>query len=59
MRELLPLLHDVHALRVDQPVAVDAPQADVRARLHVGGLFQVGARLCLKSSSLNQSSSIS
>ena len=36
--QLLPLVHDVHALGVDEPVAVDSAEADVRAGLHVGGL---------------------
>ena len=36
--QLLPLVHDVHTLGVDEPVAVDSAEADVRAGLHVGGL---------------------
>ncbi len=36
--ELAPLVHQHHALGVDQAVVVDAPEADVDPRLHVGGL---------------------
>ena len=36
--QLLPLVHDVHALGVDEAVAVDSAQAHVRRRLHVGRL---------------------
>ena len=38
MLELLPLLDDVHALGVDEAVAVDPAQAHVRRSLHVGRL---------------------
>jgi hypothetical protein len=38
VRQLLPLFDNVHALCVDEAVAVDAAEADVRVCLHVGRL---------------------
>jgi hypothetical protein len=36
--QLLPLVDQDHALGVDQPEAVDPPQANVQPVLDVGGL---------------------